>query len=88
MSEPTREHEISLSPVSRLGVSLKSASLLPGRVQCSSFQGPKPYKARCGHICLSLIRLGVVVFAQLLSPLEKNEHALGLVARLLDPPKF
>ena len=68
-----REHEISLSPVSRLGVSLKSASLLPGRVQCSSFQGPKPYKARCGRICSST----------LLSPLEKNEHALSLVVRLI-----
>ena len=55
------------------------------QAECSAlpFQGPKPYKARCGHICLSLIRLGVVVFAQLLSPLEKNEHALGLVARLI-----
>ena len=84
MSEPTHEHEISLSPVSCLGVSLKSASLLPGWVQCSSFQGPKPYKARCGHICSSLIRLGVVVFAQghYWFRLEKNEHTLGLVARL------
>ena len=52
------------SPMSCLGVSLKSALLLPGQVQCSSFQGPKPYKARCGHIFLSLIRLGVVIFAQ------------------------
>ena len=64
MSEPMHKHEISPSPMSRLGVPLKSASLLPGRVQCSSFQGLKPYKARCGHICLSLMRLGVVVFAQ------------------------
>ena len=65
-----------------LGVLPKKCFVAPSRVHCSSFQGPKPYKARCGHICLSLIRLGVVVFAQLLSPLEKNEHALGLVARL------
>ena len=38
----------------------------------------EPYKARCGRICSST----------LLSPLEKNEHALGLVARLCLIPKI
>ena len=57
MSEPTREHEISLSPVSRRGVSLKNASLLPGRVQSSSFQGPKPYKARVWLYLLKYIKI-------------------------------
>ena len=77
MSEPTYEHEISLSPLSRLGVSLKSASLLPGRSAVLFFSRSEalygsmwsyllepPYKARC------------------------NEHALalGLVARLAYTP--
>ena len=53
MSEPMRKHEISLSPVSCRGVSPKSVSFLPGGVQCSSFQGPKPFMARYGRICSS-----------------------------------
>jgi hypothetical protein len=74
MSEPTREREISVSPVSRWRVSLKSASLLPGLVQCAVL-----FFSRSA----SLLWLDVVVFAQTLkiafttesaAALEKNEH--------------
>ena len=78
MSEATREHEISRnftkSRVTPGGFSPKSASFLPDRVQCSSFQGPKPFMALCGCICFTY---GMVRYLKIdfLSPLEKNEHS-------------
>ena len=74
----------------RRGWSLGKLCWRPLRVQCSSFQGPKSYKAWCGHICLSIIRLSVVVFAQAhyWVRLKKNEHALGLVTRLTENNLF
>ena len=64
MSEPTREHEISLSPMSRRG----SLSKMLRCSQALFFSRSEAYKARVWLYLLKYIKI------DLTSPLEKNEH--------------